>query len=80
MPPWPRPASTASRCATNSTRPSAPPSVTPSVRPTEPGPRPEPAAAGEAEPEASENPVTSFISPSSTIAGFTFGQTRPREG
>ena len=50
------------------------------VRPTEPGPRPEPAAADEAEPEASENPVTSFISPSSTIAGVTFGQTRPREG
>ncbi len=48
--------------------------------PTEPGPRPEPAAADEAEPEASENPVTSFISPSSTIAGFTFGQTHPREG
>ena len=50
------------------------------VRPTEPGPRPEPAAADEAEPEASEKPTVTFVSPSTTIAGFTFGHTRPSEG
>ena len=50
------------------------------VRPTEPGPRPEPAAAGETEPEASEKPTVTFVSPSTTIAGFTFGHTRPSEG
>ena len=33
-----------------------------------------------AEPEASEKPTVTFVSPSTTIAGFTFGHTRPSEG
>ena len=51
------------------------------VRPTTPGPRDEPATTAEPDAAGGEHAASRFVTPGSTIAGFTFGQaTPPRAG